>query len=56
MPPSRASATAIRSSDTACMTADTSGMFIVIALSSPRRNRVTGVRSDTLAGMQSLDE
>ena len=53
-PPSRASAMAMRSSDTACMMADTSGMFSMTGLCSPRAKRTTGVRSDTLAGMQSL--
>ena len=55
-PPSRARAMAMRSSDTDCMTAETRGMFIERGGSSPRRKRHRGVRSETFAGTQSVEE
>ena len=55
-PPSLASATANLSPDTDCMIADTSGIFMVIADSSPRRYRTSGVRSETFAGTHSEEE
>ena len=57
MPPSRASAHAMRSPDTDCMMADTIGMFMLKAgSSSPLRNLTTGVFNETLAGVHSLEE
>ena len=55
-PPSRARAIASRSSETDCMIAEVRGMFISSGGRSPRRKRQSGVRRDTLAGMQSADE
>lgn len=52
-PPSFASAMASLSSETDCMIADTMGIFREMAGSSPLRKRVSGVRSETLAGTQS---
>ena len=43
------------SSETDCITADTKGMFIVIALSSPFLNFTTGVFKLTLAGIHSAE-
>ena len=56
MPPSLASATAILSSETDCMIADTIGMFIEMAGSSPLRNLVRGVFRLTFAGIHSAEE
>ena len=47
---------AILSSETDCITAETSGMFISIALLSPFLKRTTGVLSVTFAGIQSAEE
>lgn len=41
-------------SDTACMTAEVTGRFMVSAGVSPLRNLVTGVRRSTFPGMHSL--
>ena len=56
IPPSLARAIAILSSETACMIADTRGIFIFIAGSSPFLNLTTGVSRLTFAGIQSADE
>ena len=56
MPPSFARATAILSSDTACITAETSGMFMVKAGSYPFLNFTTGVFRLTLSTIHSLEE
>ncbi len=53
MPPSFARATAILSSETACMIADTIGIFKEIAGSSPLLYFTKGVFNETLSGMQS---
>ena len=45
-----------RGPDTACMTADTMGMCILMAGSSPRLNFTSGVSSETFAGMFSREE
>ena len=42
--------------DTDCMMAETMGMFRVIAGSSPRLKRVSGVLSETFVGTHSEDE
>ena len=54
-PPFFASSTASFSPDTACMIADTIGMFSVIAGFSPFLNLTNGVLRDTLAGMFSQE-
>ena len=46
----------ICSPDTACMTAETMGTFMVRAGVSPLRNFTTGVCKETLAGMHSEEE
>ena len=46
----------ICSPDTACMTAETMGTFMVRGHSSPFLKRTTGVFKDTLAGMQCSEE
>ena len=56
IPPSFASAIAIVSFDTDCIIAETSGIFIEIAGSSPFLNFTRGVFSDTLEGMQFASE
>ena len=58
MPPSVASATAIRSPDTACMMAETIGMFRLIAGFSPAAllYLTSGVLRLTFAGRQSFPE
>ncbi len=56
MPPSFARAMPICSPDTACMTAETMGTFMVRDGSSPRRYFTTGVLRETLAGMHSEEE
>jgi hypothetical protein len=55
-PPSVAKAIANLSPDTDCIIADTMGMFIVIADSSPFLNFTKGVLRLTFAGMHSLEE
>ena len=55
-PPSVASATASRSSETACMIAETIGMFMVMAGVSPLRNFTSGVFREMFAGIHSLEE
>ena len=55
-PPSFARAIAILSSDTDCMIADTIGMFMEIAGSSPFLYFTRGVFKDTFAGMHSEEE
>ena len=55
-PPSVASAMAMPSSDTACMMADTMGMFSEMAGSSPRRYFTSGVFRLTSCGMHFADE
>ena len=55
-PPSFARAIAIRSSDTDCMIADTIGMFMEIAGSSPFLNFTSGVFRETCAGIHSAEE
>ncbi|MNB85670.1 hypothetical protein D3C75_325880 [compost metagenome] len=54
IPPLLARAIAILWSETACMTAEVTGRFIVSAGVSPRLNLVTGVRRSTLPGMHCL--
>ena len=56
MPPSLASATAMWSSETACMMAEVMGMFMEIAGSSPFLNFTSGVFRLTLSGMHSAEE
>ena len=56
MPPSLARAMPIFSPETACMTAETMGTFMVREGSSPRRYFTTGVLRETLAGMHSEEE
>ena len=56
MPPSLARAMPMRSPETACMTAETMGTFMVRAGSSPLRYFTTGVLRETLAGMHSEEE
>ncbi len=56
MPPSRARAMPIFSPETACMTAETMGTFMVRGHSSPFLNLTTGVFRETLAGMHSEEE
>ena len=56
IPPSCASAIAIRSSDTACMIAETIGMLAYSADSSPFVYLTIGVRRLTFAGMHSAEE
>ena len=56
IPPSFANATAIPSSETACITAETSGIFALILGSSPFLNLVIGVASDTFSGLASALE
>ena len=51
MPPSVASATASLSPETDCMMAETIGIFMEMAGSSPFRNFTSGVFSDTFSGM-----
>ena len=53
MPPSVASETARRGPETACMMAETIGMFREMRGSSPRRNLARGVRRLTFSGMHS---
>ena len=55
-PPSVASAMAMPSSATACMMADTMGMFNEMAGSSPRLNFTSGVFRLTSAGMHWAEE
>ena len=54
IPPSLASATAIVSFDTACITAETSGIFARIDGCSPILYLTTGVDKSTFSGVQSL--
>ncbi|MNL75597.1 hypothetical protein D3C87_2014290 [compost metagenome] len=54
IPPLLARAIAILWSETACMTAEVTGRFIVSAGVSPRRNLVTGVLRSTFPGVHSL--
>ena len=56
MPPSLARAIAILSSETDCIIAETSGMFIVIAEVSPFLNLTTGVFRLTFEGTHSAEE
>ncbi len=56
MPPSLASAIAMRSSDTDCMMAETRGIFMLNPGSSPFLKRTTGVFSETFAGIHSTEE
>ena len=56
MPPSVARATPMSTPETDCMIAETIGIFSVMAGSSPRLKRVSGVFSDTLLGMHSEEE
>ncbi len=55
-PPSMARATASRSPDTDCIMAETMGIFMEMAGSSPRRNFTSGVRSDTFSGTHWAEE
>ena len=55
-PPSCASATASLGPETACMMAETMGMFSLSEGSSPLRKRTSGVSSETFAGMFSCEE
>ncbi|MNG35999.1 hypothetical protein D3C85_1451340 [compost metagenome] len=54
IPPLRANAIAIPSSDTACMTAEENGIFSEIAGSSPLLNLTSGVFSFTFAGVHAF--
>lgn len=54
IPPLLARAIAMLWSDTACITAEVTGRFMVSAGVSPRLNLVTGVLRSTFVGMQSL--
>ena len=56
IPPSLASAIASLSPDTACMIADTIGMFIESAGSSPFLNFTTGVFRETFSTLHSVEE
>ncbi len=56
MPPSLARPMPICSPETACMTAETMGTFMVRGHSSPFLNFTTGVFKVTLAGMHSAEE
>ena len=56
IPPSLASAIASFSPDTDCIIADTIGIFIVIADSSPFLNLTRGVFKLAFAGVHSEDE
>ena len=56
MPPSLASPTPIFSPETACITAETMGTFIVRGHASPFLNFTTGVFKETLAGMHWEEE
>jgi hypothetical protein len=55
-PPSLARAIAILSSETDCMTADTSGMFMESGASSPCLYFAMGVFKDVFKGTQSAEE
>ena len=56
IPPSRANAIAMLSSETDCIHAETNGMFIDSGDSSPLRNLHRGVLSVTFEGTQFSDE
>ena len=56
IPPSFARATAILSSDTDCIIAETIGIFMEMAGSSPFLNLTSGVLRLTLLGMHSAEE